>query len=214
VICALIDLDGTLVGEPSCERRFVRFLWREGRLGPAQVVAALGFVLYHLPRYGTAVWRKNKAYLAGLPEDEVESLAVRFVAAEVEAALRPSVLARIERHRAAGEPVALLTGTIDAIAAPVAARIGACVRLATLADIECGIYTARPPLRHPYGVDKVPAARTLVAELGCDLAAATVYADSAADIPLMRAAGCPVAVAPDAGLRRVAKSAGWEILES
>lgn len=211
--CAIIDLDGTLVEGPSCERRFVRYLWREGRLGPGRTAAALAFALRHVPRYGRNVWRKDKAYLAGLSAEEVELLAARFVETEVEPALRPSMLARIERHRRAGDAIGLLTGTIDAIAAPVAARIGARALRATLPDTRCGRYTTRPPHRHPFGVDKIPAAEALAVELGCTLAATVAYADSAADIPLLRTAGRPVAVAPDAGLRRAAVAAGWEIVE-
>ncbi len=46
-----------------------------------------------------------------------------------------------------------------------------------------------------------------------DLEQATAYADSASDLPVLRACGSPVAVNPDRVLRAVATSAHWPILD-
>jgi phosphoserine phosphatase len=50
-------------------------------------------------------------------------------------------------------------------------------------------------------------------ELGtADLSGATAYSDSVSDMPLLTAAGRPVAVNPDRRLRRQARSNGWPVL--
>ena len=49
------------------------------------------------------------------------------------------------------------------------------------------------------------------AEHGVDLSASYAYADSASDLPLLRAVGRPVAVNPDATTLRAAKAGGWPV---
>ena len=50
-------------------------------------------------------------------------------------------------------------------------------------------------------------------ELGtADLSGATAYSDSMSDLPLLTAAGAPVAVNPDRRLRREARTQGWPVL--
>jgi phosphoserine phosphatase len=53
--------------------------------------------------------------------------------------------------------------------------------------------------------------RELAAQQGIDLGQSTAYSDSASDLPLLEAVGCPVAVNPDRTLRRVADKRGWPV---
>ena len=48
---------------------------------------------------------------------------------------------------------------------------------------------------------------------GIDLSKSFAYADSHVDLPMLNAVGNPVAVSPDIGLMRAAKSKGWSIVE-
>jgi phosphoserine phosphatase len=54
--------------------------------------------------------------------------------------------------------------------------------------------------------------RELAVAEGIDLAASYAYSDSESDLPMLRVVGNPVAVNPDAELRRVARDEGWEIM--
>ena len=121
---AFFDLDGTLTAGASCERRFVLHLAARGLLGGRQMAAATGFALRHWSVFGRHVLKKDKAYLAGLSVAEVTAIANDFVRKDVEPRLRPSVLARLERHRRRGEPTVLITGAPDFVVAPLAARLG------------------------------------------------------------------------------------------
>ena len=47
---------------------------------------------------------------------------------------------------------------------------------------------------------------------GIDLAESYAYSDSESDLPMLRAVGHPVAVNPDAELRRVAREEGWRVM--
>jgi len=46
-----------------------------------------------------------------------------------------------------------------------------------------------------------------------DLARCAAYSDSANDIPLLSLVGQPVAINPDAALRRHARAMGWQVFD-
>lgn len=212
---ALVDVDGTLLTGPrSSEALFIRHLLRRGMLGPRQLGAAGWFLLRHGPRYGRHSFRKNKAYLAGLKLADIAAVAETFTTHELEPILNRPLMRRMAEHRAAGEPIMLLTGTPDFITAPLARLVGADGWRAARYVVRDGIFQAAPPIEHPLGPDKIRAAAALCEEAGATLRDATSYADSIYDLPLLLEVGRPVAVLPDEELRREAKARGWEIMET
>jgi HAD superfamily hydrolase (TIGR01490 family) len=210
----LLDVDGTLLHGPSSERLFFRHLVANGQCGWRQLAAAALFCLRWWPTYGRHVLKKNKAYLVGLEVRAVQQTAEAFVQQLLVTRIRPSILRRLEEHRRAGHPVALLTGTPEFIAAPLAARLHAQAYSAMRCSTRDGLFDGGPPTSHPFGAEKLQQAQTLCARLGWRLSDCYAYADSAHDIPLLRAAGHPIAVHPDRRLRRVAANEGWEIMPS
>jgi HAD superfamily phosphoserine phosphatase-like hydrolase len=213
VAVALVDVDGTLVDGPSCERRFVAHLFHSGLGGPWQCVAAAWFLLRWAPRYGRNVLKKNKAYLTDLETARVDAAAEVFVRTEIIPKLRPPMVARIAMHRARGDDIALLTGAPDFLARPLAAALGVAHWSATICTAIDGRFTSAPPAIHPFGPDKTRLADGLCRRAGGRLDKATAYADSAHDLTLLRAVERAVAVTPDAPLRAAALQAGWEILD-
>lgn len=210
----LMDVDGTLLPNPSCESRFITYLARRGKLGPTQLVSALLFYARYWPRFGKHVGRKNKAYLHRLQVDRIERLGRHFVDEQILPLLRPDVLGRLRAHQRAGDRVMLLTGAPTFLAQPLAQALGVSGWLGT----QCARAGARfhwaPPLRHPLGREKVQAARSLCAQEQTELAQAVAYADSIHDVPLLEQVAQAVAVHPDRGLRRVARERGWECLDT
>ncbi len=209
---AFFDVDGTLLDGPSSEALFLCHLASEGVLGARQAYEGLAFFLRWGRRFVGATAKKNKAYLAGLEVRLVAAIAEGFVHARLERRLRMGVVARIESHRKAGDHVVLLTGTPDFIAEPLARRVGADEWCGTTCACGNGIFLAEPPLRHPFGEDKVRFAAEICRDHGALLAGCAAYADAIADLDLLRSVRRPVAVDPDAPLRRIAFREGWEIL--
>lgn len=204
--CAFVDVDGTLVNASS-EPRFFAHLAAARLIGPAQLCAWAGFAVRAFPGL-----KRNKAYLAGLDCGHVAMEAERFVARSLEAALRPEMLKRIDRHKRNGETVVLMTGTLAEIARPLARRVGADAVLATVCATDGGVFAAAPPLLHPFAAAKAQLAADFAREAGHGLDACAAYGDSRYDIPLLQVVGRPVAVEPDATLARLAQRAGWEIM--
>jgi HAD superfamily hydrolase (TIGR01490 family) len=210
---AIFDIDGTLL-EGSTEQRFWQYLARRGLQGPWQVLAYAWFWLRFVAVYGTRTAKKNKAYLAGLAVAEIESLAAHFVTTEIVPHLYSPAVTRLQQHRRRGDSVVLISGTLEAIARPLAAALGVEHVRATVCRQRDGFYLAGPPEVHPLGATKLALATEIAAQLGADLREASAYADSRHDLALLEAVGNPVAVRPDSALLATARGNRWDIIAS
>jgi len=208
---AIFDVDGTLV-RGSSERLFWWYLAARGRQGPRQIAAFLLFLLRYLPTGGIHTIKKNKAYLCGLASADVAALADEFVATRLLRRVNDAVVQRLRQHVLRGDPVVLLTGTIDPIAQSLARRLGVRHVCATLCSERNGRYLAQPPETHPFGAAKLALSRQLAAQIGLDLKTAAAYGDSRHDLYLLEAVSEPVAVSPDNDLLRTALARDWEII--
>jgi hypothetical protein len=170
--CVLVDIDGTLLHGPSIERCSspiygVSACWAHDRSSPGS------FFLHFGLRYGWLAPVKNKAYLAGLEVSEIARMADIFVRERVLSCVRRSVLQRLQTHLAAGEPVMLLSGTPDFLVHPLADSLGAHAVAATVCAQNEGVFSANPPVRHPFYQDKVGAATERCPQLGFGLTECT-----------------------------------------
>ena len=207
-----IDLDGTLIEKKSSERLFFFFLLRKGVLRAPQIAAFFLFALCFLPRYGKVIWKKNKAYLAGLPEREVIRAAEEFAGKHLVRSIRREMKERISRHRRDKDETILLTGSLTLLAEPIACFAGIDTVIATICATRNGRLDALPPILHPFSVQKRRIAEDLCRERGVSLNDCTAYGDSIHDLPLLEAVQTPVAVHPDHPLKKIARLRSWEIL--
>jgi HAD superfamily hydrolase (TIGR01490 family) len=150
--------------------------------------------------------------LRGFTPDEMREL----VAEAMEPVLRPLVYAEplrlVGRHRERGEPVYILSATLQEIVEEIAADLGFDGGLGTVCEVRDGAYTGRA-LRALHAENKAACVRELAEREGLDLVECTAYSDSHTDLPFLEAVGRPVAVNPDRELRRVAAARGWPVLE-
>jgi HAD superfamily hydrolase (TIGR01490 family) len=209
---AIFDVDGTLVTGPSLEKRLFSLLLRQGWLGPIQLLAFARFGIGHAAEFGRHTMKKNKAYLTGLRCADVDALVSAWVRRTALGWWYPPALARLRQHQAAGDTVVLLSGTPQFVADALARELGLARAVGTCCMAEAGRFCADPPLVHPFGAKKRALAEMLCAESGTAVAAMVAYGDSVHDLPLLRLAGHPVAVRPDAALLAAAKAGGFEIL--
>ena len=147
--------------------------------------------------------------LRGFTPEEMRAL----VADSMERVLRPLVYAEsldlVERHRDRGEPVYIVSATLQEIVQAIADDLGFDGALGTVCEVEDGVYTGRARARAARREQGGAAS----GELGYDLAESTAYSDSHTDLPFLEAVGHPVAVNPDRALRRIAAERGWPVLE-
>jgi HAD superfamily hydrolase (TIGR01490 family) len=212
---AFFDLDRTLLRRSSALALAGSFRER-GLIGRGQLAKAAAWQLLFVARgAGAETVRKasedGMMILRGHPVDAVREL----VAHAMEPVLKPLVyrepLDLVARHGAAGEPVYIVSATLQEIVDELARELGFDGALGSTCEIEDGVYTGRS-LRPCHGEAKAAAVRELAEREGIDLAASTAYSDSHTDVPFLEAVGRPVAVNPDRRLRAIAAERGWETL--
>lgn len=118
----------------------------------------------------------------------------------------------VERHRALGEVVAIVTGATPYAARPLARELGIDHVVCTELEIDAaGCFTGRvsPPLC--YGIGKIARLAAIAECEGFALEDATFYSDSITDLPLLERVATPIVVNPDTRLRRVAERRGWRV---
>jgi HAD superfamily hydrolase (TIGR01490 family) len=209
---AIFDVDGTLVTGKSTERRFIAWLFRRGHLGLRQILSAGWYAVRWFPRYGRHVFRKNKAYLNGLSEIVITEEARHFAEALPDADWIQPALRELRRHKENGDVVILLSGSLQPIVETLARRFGADGSRGAECSVVDGVFTALPPVQHPFYFEKAAALTSICETYRIAEGDVCAYADSRFDIPLLSQVGCPVAVCPDRRLAEWAKSNNHRIL--
>ncbi|HXK14554.1 MAG TPA: HAD-IB family hydrolase [Gaiellaceae bacterium] len=213
---AFFDLDRTLIKRSSVLALAGTFR-RRGLISRLDLVkSALWQVLFVLR--GASAERVRSAAEEGMTILNGFSVAEmqHLVGDAMETVLRPLVyeepLRLVERHRARGERVYIVSATLQEIVQHIADDLGFDGAIGSTCEIVNGVYTGRT-LRAAHGVGKADALRALAAAEGFDLAESTAYSDSYSDVPFLEAVGHPVAANPDRKLRRIAGERGWPVVD-
>jgi HAD superfamily hydrolase (TIGR01490 family) len=124
--------------------------------------------------------------------------------------LAPQAVRAIRQHREAGHRLVLITGAVRPLTRPIATLFDEVVAAELSVDTfgRCTGHLDRPPL---VGESRAAWLRHRASESGWNLAHSYAYADSASDLPLLRAVGRPVAIDPDVVLSRVARKERWPV---
>jgi HAD superfamily hydrolase (TIGR01490 family) len=213
---AFFDLDRTLIRRSSSLALAGSFRER-GVIGRTQLAKAAAWQLLFAAR-GASVEAVRRAaedgliVLRGFRPEEMQEL----VTGAMEQVLKPLVyrepLDLVASHRRAGEPVYVVSATLQEIVQALAGELGFDGAIGTICEVgPDGAYTGRS-LRACYGEAKAEAVRELAASEDIDLAGSTAYSDSHTDVPFLEAVGRPVAVNPDRELRRIARERGWPVV--
>jgi fatty acyl-CoA reductase len=213
-VVAAFDMDGTLLPSTVVEA----LLWAKLADSPrgrwpreiAAVARSLPAVLAAERRSRGQVVRRTAELYAGADLDALADLVDSEVSTTVLSKVSAAALRTVREHRAAGHRTVLITGALDVFARPLAPLFDE-VLAATLAVGPDGRATGRlaaPPTTS----DSRAAWLHRRAHLdGWALADSHGYADSASDVPMLRAVGHPVAVNPDRALARIAAREKWPI---
>lgn len=207
---AFFDLDRTLLSV-NAGKLWVRSELRLGYIGRWQATkAAVWIAGYHLGYSRMErVLEDAIATLAGNREDVIRARTLAFYGAEVAATYRPGARAAVERHRAAGDTLALLTSSSVYLSEPVQAELDIPHALCNRFEVVDGVFTGRPLVPLCFGAGKLAHAIALADQLGERLEDASFYTDSASDLSVLEVVGHPVIVAPDPKLARIARKRGW-----
>jgi HAD superfamily hydrolase (TIGR01490 family) len=210
---AFFDMDNTVL-RIDTGMSWMQFLYRRRELSPLGMARAV----YWSALYKAAVLdletlaRRLVADLAGDSEALMLDKARIWYRAHVSHQVSDRARAAIERHRAAGDLVVMLTGSTQYAAEVVSRSLDIehtlCSRIEV--DAERGVFTGRLA-QLCFGPHKVTLAEDFARRWDLDLEASSFYSDSYNDLPMLARVGSPVVVNPDARLRRHARRVGWPI---
>ncbi len=124
--------------------------------------------------------------------------------------LIPETLRRAEQHRARGDRILLVSGTLDFILAPLAEFLGAEAVLSPSLAHEDGIYQGRIAGKNVVGSTKVEVVTDYARTEGIDLSRSYAYGDSLSDVSLLSQVGRAIVVDPGKKLLNMADRLGWE----
>ncbi|MFO7181000.1 MAG: HAD family hydrolase [Pseudomonadota bacterium] len=210
---ALFDMDRTLLATDTASL-YTRYRRDRGEVGALEVVR----VGYWLLQYtlgiidAERVARRALRDFAGKSESTLIETTEEWFETYVQKHVRDAARRAVERHRASGDVLAIVTGATPYAARPLARVLGIEHVVASELEVDArGCLTGRPLDPICYGQGKVTRAERLAERLGFRLEEAVFYSDSITDLPLLERVGTPVAVCPDRRLARVAASRGWRI---
>jgi len=211
VSLAIFDLDNTLLagdsdylwGQFLCERGIVdaqvyegeneRF-YKEYLSGSLDIYAFLAFQLRPLAQYDMATLHDWHA---------------QFMAEKIRPIILPQARALLQKHRAQGDTLLIITATNRFITAPIAAEFGVEQLLATDLELCDGRYTGRVSGTPCFREGKVVRLREWLEQQAISLKGSWFYSDSHNDLPLLQLIDHPVAVDADAILAAHAERHGW-----
>lgn len=210
---AFFDVDRTLLDINSASL-WVRRELRTGRLTRALAAKAVGWTfLYEL---GFArieqVLEDAVRTLRGQEEADMIARVAAFFEEEVASRIRPGAIRAIERHRRAGDAIALLTSSTRYLCGHVGRAVGAEHILSNALEVDPdGRFTGLTVKPLCFGPGKLTHASRLADQLTARLEDCAFYTDSYSDVPVLERVGHPVCVHPDPRLRREAFRRGWPI---
>jgi HAD superfamily hydrolase (TIGR01490 family) len=216
---ALFDLDHTLLpidSDHGWGEFTVSIGWRD-----AAVFKARNDAFYEEYKRGQL---KPAEYLMFATEairqqGATKSLAARaeYVQTVIEKNVKPAALELVQKHRAAGDALLMVTATNEFVTAPIAQRFGMDHLIAVqLEKGDDGWYTGCWTGTPSYKEGKVERVLQWLAQQGKswqDVTHSIFYSDSMNDLPLLEKVHEPVATNPDPRLRALAQERGWKILD-
>lgn len=210
---AFFDFDETLIVGNS-GNLWIRRELRAGHISTWQFLrAAVWMARYKLgwASMDDAV-RRAIGSLRGLPEGELRARTRDFYVEEVRMLYRTGARPALERHRARGDKVVLLTASSIYLSELVGEDLALDDVLCNRFEIDAqGLHTGRSVGTLCFGAGKLPYAEAYARALGVPLEACFFYTDSYSDLPVLERIGHPVVVNPDPRLRGEAERRGWPI---
>jgi HAD superfamily hydrolase (TIGR01490 family) len=210
-VIAFFDMDYTTL-DASSGLLYVKYLRQQKRIGRRVLLRIAWWTLL----YKVSAIDVNSAVPKMLSYAEHQS-ASRLMAESyawfdemLKDHIAPRAVDQIDFHRRRDHRVVLISASTQFAVQPVAQHLHLdflCTQLIDRDDELTG-QVVDPPC---YGAGKVVWAQRYADEHGAALRDAYFYTDSHSDRPLLEAVGQPVAVNPDARLKRLARKRGWPI---
>jgi HAD superfamily hydrolase (TIGR01490 family) len=214
---ALFDLDNTLLAGDS-DFQWGQFLIEQGLLnreehleknlqfyedykaGKLDIYAFLEFQLKPLSQH---------------PRSFLDELHTRYMQEKIAPMITDKARALVEKHRANGDLLMIITATNSFVTGPIAKAFGIENLIGTLPEEIDGQFTGRSTGVPSFQEGKITRLNSWLEARGQtlqDFEQSWFYSDSHNDLPLMKLVDKPVAVDPDPTLKAYAEGEGWPVI--
>ena len=210
-IIAFFDMDYTVL-DTSSGLEYVKHLREQKRIGARLLL----HIAWWSVMYKVAAVDMNRAvptllsYVGEVSATRLMAESYDWVDQKLKAHIAPRAVELIQAHRQQEHRVVLISASTQFAVQPVAEQLNIdyiCSQLVVVDDRMTGD-VVEPPC---YGAGKIVWAQRYADEHDAALSAAYFYTDSHSDQPLLDLVGHPIAVNPDARLKRLAQQRGWPI---
>jgi HAD superfamily hydrolase (TIGR01490 family) len=221
---AFFDVDGTLTEHRVWSGVLDYFRVKRVRLVRSYLFTWFHFLLYGIYRFGLmsqvsfrSIWAKNLSWhFAGYSLNKVCEIWDWVIENRLKGHWRENIVSLLRQRKADGWVVFLVSGGPQGLLERITEEVGGDYAVGTVHQIRNGFYTGRSEGIACQGDNKPLLVKRKINEkdLHIELEESFAYADSMSDLQLLLMVGHPVAVYPDDGLREIAVSNGWDIIES
>ena len=212
---ALFDLDNTLLAGDS-DFEWAQFLIDRGVLD-RELYEARNQAFYEQYKAGTLDIHEFLDFqlkpLSRHPRAQLDAWHREYMANKIIPMIAPGTAELLHRH--AGDTCMIITATNSFVTAPIAQHLGVPHLIATEPEQSNGEFSGRVAGTPSFREGKVTRLEQWLAEQGktwADVTESWFYSDSLNDLPLLERVHHPVAVDPDATLRRHAETHAWPLL--
>ncbi|MBZ4202605.1 MAG: HAD-IB family hydrolase [Methylovulum sp.] len=211
---AIFDLDNTLISDDS-DYLWGQFLVAQGVVDE-KMYAEANERFYLEYQQGTldikAFLHFSLKPLAEHPMSQLLIWRQQFVDTMIKPLLLNSAQQLINKHRALGDTILVITATNRFVTEPIVQLYGITHLLATTPELVNGQYTGNFVEIPCFQDGKVTLLEAWLKESGETMQGSWFYSDSHNDLPLLLCVDHPVAVDPDQRLTAYAQSANWPII--
>jgi len=177
--------------------------WYMASITPSYLLAKNGIIDWQ--DWGQKLMIESLGYIKDANPEIVKNASEWTVEHNLWKKRREDVVARLVKHREDGAKVYIASSVVEPFIEPFAQRIGA-QTIGTPVKIENGrLQMVSELMKDEKKIEQV------LSRLGVDRVD-VAYGDTILDVPLLEHADHPVAVYPDAKLKKIALDKGWEII--
>jgi HAD superfamily hydrolase (TIGR01490 family) len=216
VPASFFDVDGTLV---RTNLLHPTLFYLTNTPNPLRSFGALARAAARGPRMALAEWvdrrRFNELLFAayeGISQDRLLLLADEAFDRVLRGAVFPGARQLVDRCRAEGHEVVLISGALDFLMDRLAAHLGATAVISNRLEFQDGYATGRLLRPIVAGPEKARLVRQWARHAKQDLDDCFAYSDSYSDVPMLSIVGHPCAVNPDLRLMKLARTYSWPVL--
>jgi HAD superfamily hydrolase (TIGR01490 family) len=219
---ALFDVCNTIASVSTLDDFVEHFLLSPGRnLRGGRAIGverAAMKALQFLRRFRLIRGAWYKQYLLsrfrGYSAADLAPLAQRYVDERLTRLLKREIVGRLEKFRAEGFAVYLVSGALDVYLKPLADLLGAGLISTELEQDGKGRYTGRIAGEECSGPNKVVRVKAIFAAEEINWNESVAFGDSFLDVPMLSLVGKAFVVDPDPRLEQIARQKGWQIIRT